>query len=232
MALKRVWIPSPNYSSRGGSSVRLIVCHTAEGARTIESLGGYFQGNVSASSHVGADDKVNTIGEYVKRENKAWTQSDYNGPAVSIELCAFAAWSLDEWHQYPNMLANCAAWVAEEAAHFGIPIVKLTASQAQGSGRGVCQHVDLGAGGGGHHDCGSAFPIDEVLNMARGGGPVTPPTEEEMAIAACVNKDGRVEVFVEKQDGTVVHAYQKDAGSGWAGSEPGKTAAWYSMGKP
>jgi hypothetical protein len=133
------------------------------------------------------------------------------------------------------MLQNCASWIAEEAAYFEIPITKLTASQAQGSGRGVCQHVDLGAGGGGHHDCGSAFTasiMDEVLNMARGGSPVTPPTEEEMAIAACVNKDGRVEVFVEKQDGTVVHAYQKEAGGGWAGSEPGKTAAWYSLGKP
>jgi hypothetical protein len=59
-----------------------------------------------------------------------------------------------------------------------------------------------------------------------------PPTEEEMAIAATVNADGRIEVFVEKQDGTVVHAYQKSAGGAWAGSEPGKTAAWYSMGKP
>ena len=48
--LKRVWIPSPNYSSRGGAGVRLIVIHTAEGARTIESLGSYFQGNVQASS--------------------------------------------------------------------------------------------------------------------------------------------------------------------------------------
>lgn len=232
MALKRVWIPSPNYSSRSESGVRLIVLHTAEGARTIESLGGYFQGNVSASSHVGADDKVNTVGEYVKRENKSWTQSNYNSAAVSIELCGFAAWSLEEWHRHPNMLDNCAKWIAEEAAHFGIPITKLSVSEAQGSGRGVCQHVDLGAGGGGHHDCGPGLPMDEILNMARGGGPVTPPTEEEMAIAACVNKDGRVEVFVEKADGTVVHAYQKSAGGGWEGSAPGKNAAWYSLGKP
>ena len=131
------------------------------------------------------------------------------------------------------MLANCAAWIAEEAAHYGIPIQSLTAAEAQGSGRGVCQHVDLGAGGGGHHDCGASFPMDEVLDMARGGsGPVPPPTEDEMAIAATVNPDGRIEVFVHREDGTVVHAYQKSPGGGWAGSEPGKPAEWYSLGKP
>jgi hypothetical protein len=233
MALKRVWIPSPNYSSRGGAGVRLIVLHTAEGARTIESLGGYFQGNVSASSHVGADDKANTVGEYVHRDNKAWTQSDFNSVAVSIELCAFAAWDTAEWNRHPNMLDNCAKWIAEEAAHYGIPITRLTASQAQGSGRGVCQHVDLGARGGGHHDCGSGFPMDRVLDMARGGSGPTPPTEEDMAaIFAIQNTDGRLEVFAMKDDDSIWHAYQTKPGGGWAGSEPGKVAQWYGMGTP
>jgi N-acetylmuramoyl-L-alanine amidase-like protein len=232
--LKRVWIPSPNYSSRGGSSVRLIVLHTAEGARTIESLGSYFQGNVGASSHTGADDKAGTVGEYVRRDNKAWTQANANPYSVAIELCGFAAWSTGEWNQHPNMLANCAAWIAEEAAHYGIPIKRLSASEAQGGGRGVCQHVDLGAAGGGHWDCGSGFPMDAVLDMARGGsGPVPTPTEDEtMAIAAATNKDGRLEVFVQKDDGSVVHAYQKDAGGAWAGSEPGKPVGWFGFGNP
>ena len=42
VALRRVWIPSPNYSSRGGTAVRLIVVHTAEGATTYQSLGSFF----------------------------------------------------------------------------------------------------------------------------------------------------------------------------------------------
>ena len=42
MSLRRVWMPSPNYSSRGGARVRLIVVHTAEGALTIEALGSFF----------------------------------------------------------------------------------------------------------------------------------------------------------------------------------------------
>lgn len=179
MVLKRVWMPSPNYSSRGGASVRLIVLHTAEGARTYQSLGSFF-GNSSSgvSSQVGIDDTLNTVGEYVVRGNKAWTQGNANPVAVSAELCAFAAWSASEWSKHQVMLENAAKWVAEEAAAFGIPIVRLSAAQAQSSGRGVCQHIDLGSWGGGHVDCGPAFPMDQVLNMARGGGSVPPPEEE------------------------------------------------------
>ena len=168
MALKRVWIPSPNFSSRGGAAVRLIVVHTAEGARTIESLGAFFQGNVEASSHVGADDKPSVIGEYVKRSDKAWTVANYNPVSVNIELCGFASWSADEWrNDHANMLKNCAAWIAEEAKYYKIPIQKLSPAAAQGSGRGVCAHSDLGAAGGGHHDPGPGFPWTFVLEMAR-----------------------------------------------------------------
>jgi N-acetylmuramoyl-L-alanine amidase len=171
MALTRKVMPSPNYSSRGGAAVRLIVLHTAEGARTIEELGNFFASSSSGvSSHTGIDDKAGVIGEYVKRGNKAWTAANANPVAVQVEMCAFAAWTAGEWAKHPNMLSNCARWIAEEAAYFNLPIVKLTAAQAQGSGRGVCQHNDLGSWGGGHWDCGSGFPIDDVLKMAQGGG--------------------------------------------------------------
>jgi len=167
--LTRKWIGSPNYSSRGGQTVRLIVIHTAEGATTIESLGDFFaDASVQASSHTGIDDKPGVVGEYVKRPNKAWTAANANPVAVQVELCAFAKWTAEEWGRHPNMLDNCARWIAEEAAAFAVPIGKLTASQAQGSGRGVCQHADLGSWGGGHWDCGSSFPIDTVLDKARG----------------------------------------------------------------
>ncbi|HEY2309451.1 MAG TPA: peptidoglycan-binding domain-containing protein [Streptosporangiaceae bacterium] len=183
MALQRQWIASPNYSGRGGSQVRLIVLHTSEGAQDFTSLGSYFQGNVEASSHVGIDNRSpGLIGEYVKRGNKAWTQANANPVCVAAELCtpagAAAGWSRDYWLSVQTtMLDNAAAWVAEEAAAFGIPLVALSASQAQGSGRGVCQHNDLGSWGGGHYDCGKGFPLDYVLSKAGGGGggPTPPP---------------------------------------------------------
>jgi hypothetical protein len=175
VALKRVWIPSPNYSSRGGTKVRLIVLHTAEGARTYQDLGNFFKNPSSGvSSQVGIDNTPNTVGEYVSRGNKAWTQGNANPMSTSAEMCAFASWSRDTWmNSYREMLNNTARWIAEEAAYFGIPIVKLSASQAQGGSAGVCQHRDLGSWGGNHSDCGNGFPIDDVLAWAKGTAPPT-----------------------------------------------------------
>jgi hypothetical protein len=165
-------MPSPCYHSRGGIKPYKIVLHTAEGATTIESLGNFFaNGSNQVSSQTGADDKKDIIGEYVTRGNAAWTQAAYNEEAVSLELCGFAKWSRSTWlNQHGNMIDNAARWVAEEAAHYGIPIVALNNSQAQGGGRGVCQHVNLGSAGGGHVDCGSGFPMDELIKRAKGGG--------------------------------------------------------------
>lgn len=228
MALKRVWIGSPNCSSRGGSGVRLIVLHTAEGARTYQSLGSFFSSSSSGvSSHTGIDDTKGTIGEYVSRGNKAWTQGNFNPVCVSVELCGFAAWSTAEWkNNHHNMLENCAAWIAEEAAHFGLPVTRLSPSQAQGSGRGVCQHVDLGAAGGGHSDCGAGFPMDYVLDMAKGGSPAPPkpkPPDVKDTVAVTSMEDGRLEVFAEEADGHIWHRWNAQGG-GWS--------EWASMGTP
>src|SRR5262245_3101792 len=181
MPLTRKPIPSPNYSNRGGTTVRLIVIHTAEGATTIEELGNYFANPASdVSSHTGIDDKPGVIGEYVQRQNKAWTAANANPVAVQTELCAFAKWTSAEWGKHPNMLDNCARWIAEESKAFAIPIVKLTAQQAQGSGRGVCQHNDLGSWGGGHWDCGGGFPISDVIAAANRYAAGGQPEEDEL----------------------------------------------------
>jgi N-acetylmuramoyl-L-alanine amidase len=246
VSLNRIWIPSPNYSSRSESSVRLIVLHTAEGSRNFRDLGAFFASRSSGvSSHVGIDDEKGTIGEYVKRPNKAWTQGNFNSQAVSVEMCAApinsqypcgARWSADEWNRHPGMLQNVADWIREESEHFGIPITRLSASQAQGSGHGVCGHVDLGQAGGGHSDPGPNFPWDHVLDLAR-GGTTTPPdspepiTEEDM-ITAVVKQNGAIEVFVEKAStGNVYHTWQGGPNGKWYSTD-GKQIDWQAMGNP
>jgi hypothetical protein len=186
-------MPSPNYSSRGGARVRLIVLHTAEGSTTIESLGSWF-GNPAneVSSHTGIDDTPNTVGEFVRRDDgSAWTAAAANPYSVQTELCGFASWTADVWAQHPTMLSNCAAWIAEEAAHFGIPIVRLTAAQAQdGRSTGVCQHVDLGPAGGGHWDCGDGLPMDQLIAMASGSSAPAPKKRSRNLIAATASGNG------------------------------------------
>lgn len=245
MALKRIWMPSPNKSSRGGSGVRLVVIHTAEGARSFRDLGGFFaNASAQASSHVGIDDERGTIGEYVRRADKAWTQANYNPQCVSVELCAApisssypcgANWSADEWNRHDGMLANLADWIREECAFYGLPIEKLSSGAAQGSGRGVCGHNDLGAGGGGHWDPGPNFPWTRVMDMARGGDTAPPPQpmlDDDAELFTVLRDDGCLETFARDSKGQVWHAWQTAENAGWKGSEPGKDATWYSLGTP
>jgi hypothetical protein len=182
--------------------VTTIVLHTAEGATTYQSLGSYFQNPASGvSSHVGIDDTPNTVGEYVRRDGKAWTAGNANPWSIQAELCAFAAWTPAEWAIHPQLLANCAAWIAEEAQVFGIPIRQLTPAEAQAGVPGVCQHVDLGSMGGGHWDCGPGFPYIQVLAMAGGGPPVN--LEEDLVTSYFANNTHHV--YAQQDDGTVVH---------------------------
>jgi hypothetical protein len=185
MALNRLWMPSPHHSARSGS-VRLIVLHTTEGAQTIESLANWFANpSAKVSSHVGADNKRRgTIAEYVRRDRAAWAQGNYNSAATSIEMCTPAGaangWSRSYWLNSQGwLLDNCAEWIAEEARHYGIPIVKLSASQAQGSGRGLCGHVDIQPRD--RTDPGPGFPWDYVISKAAGGAPPAsaPPNASE-----------------------------------------------------
>jgi len=178
MALTRLWKPSPHNSARSGS-VRLIVLHTTEGSTTIESLANWFANPSSkVSSHVGADNhRQGTIAEYVKRDRAAWAQGNYNSASICIEMCTTAGaangWSRDYWLTKQGwMLDNTAAWVAEEARAYGIPLVKLSASQAQGGGRGLCGHVDIQPQD--RTDPGKGFPWDYIIAKASGGQP--PPT--------------------------------------------------------
>ena len=183
MTLGRVWMPSPHYSSRGGSGVRLAVIHTAEGALTIGALGNFFADSDSGvSSHTGIDDTPNVVGEYVNRTMKSWTAAAANPYAVQAELCAFASWDRATWLAHPTMLANTTAWLREECAAFGIPWIRLTAAQAQdGRSSGICGHADLGYVGASpgsvpHWDPGPSFPWDVIMNAT----PPAPPVSVEV----------------------------------------------------
>jgi hypothetical protein len=169
------------------------VIHSAEGSTTYQGLGNFFANPASGvSSHTGIDDTPNTIGVYVRREHKAWTAAGANPYAVQAELCvpsgASATWTAADWNAHPTMLENCGRWIAEEAGAFGIPIRKLTPTEAVGGAAGVCQHRDLGTWGGNHSDCGNGFPIDTVIAIAGGKPPA--PTTKGGAVAICATPSG------------------------------------------
>lgn len=216
MSLARVWIPSGNYS--GGSKKDLLVIHSMEGftgGSGAYDCARYFQGDVGASSQVCIDNTPGKIWECVSRNNGSWTQCNYNGKSVSCEQSGYASWSRDYWlgNREPQ-LRNIAAWIAEEAKHFGIPITLLNSSQAQGGGRGVCYHSHLGGDGCGHSDPGSGWPADKVIEWAKGGGGTAPAPDTEMAginMPACVYSRGLHQVGI-WQDGRPHYQFE---GEGW-----------------
>ncbi len=175
-------IASPNYSGRGGHTVRLVAIHTAEGALTATALGNYFaQSTSQVSSHVGIDDS--SVIQYVDYAYATWTMLDANPVSDQAELCGFAAWSRDTWlTQHRGMLDQAAAWIRSRCLARGIPIQKLTPAQVGAGQAGVCGHWDwtLGTGEGTHTDPGAGFPWDYVMNRAANPpAPQPDPSDDE-----------------------------------------------------
>ena len=120
--------------------------------------------------------------QYVRDGDKAWAQASYNGAAISICFCtpsgAASGWSRNTWLSKGPMLTAAGRLAGELARQFGIPRTQLSNSQAQGSAKGFCEHKNFGSGGGGHHDCGSGFPMDRILSIAGGAtGPAPSPPQ-------------------------------------------------------
>ncbi|MBA2324495.1 MAG: N-acetylmuramoyl-L-alanine amidase [Pseudonocardiales bacterium] len=175
-------ILSPNRSGRGGKTVRLIVVHTAEGARTVESLGAFFsRSTAQASSHAGIDDK--RVETYVPYDQMAWTVRSGNAISDNVELCAFAAWTRDQWlNEHHRMLELTAGWIAERCRARNVPIRKLSPSELAAGQAGVIGHIDwtLGMKEGSHTDPGPGFPWDVVIQMANGAVTPIPQQEDDM----------------------------------------------------
>lgn len=208
MSLTRVWTPSPNYSS--GGKKRLIVLHDTEGftgPNGAYDCAVYFQSDCGASSQVCIDNTPGKVWECVARGYGAWTQCGYNSVAVAAELCGYASWSRDYWlTNRRTELDNAAQWVAEESAKLGIPIRILSASEAQGSGVGVCQHKNLGSVGCGHHDCGDGFPMDYVIDTAIGGiPPLAQETSSGMTSTSEYDSSGRLHLAAIDQHNKVCY---------------------------
>jgi hypothetical protein len=63
-------------------------------------------------------------------------------------------------------LRNTADWIAYWSKLHGIPIQRGRVGNGQVIKPGVVMHSELGAIGGGHHDPGPAYPIEQVLEYA------------------------------------------------------------------
>lgn len=134
--------PSPNYSSRGGARVRLIVVHDCEGSYD-GSIAWFAQPKSQVSAHIVLSEDGARATQMVAWRNKAWHVCNFNPVSEGIEAAGYAAKGLaaPEWEAL-------AAITAYRLHANGLP----PTWSRDGSGEGFCQHLDLGRAGGGHHD--------------------------------------------------------------------------------
>lgn len=155
------------------AKLRLLAIHTAEGARTDESLATFCDRMNDRSYHDGCDD--DSLTRMVYHNRSAWHLRGGNKMALGLCLMGFAKWTRKEWLQHKKMLQACSWWIEKESWDHEIPLRKLTSSQVGKVVRnprlegGVCGHIDYtnGTGDGTHWDPGHNFPWDLV--MARAG---------------------------------------------------------------
>lgn len=159
---------SPNRSSRGGVTPRLMVLHSTEsdnreGNSDLDAIATYFASpSAQASSHVLTDADGNSA-RCVPDPDKAWTQAGFNPYCLSIEQIGRA--SQTSWAE--AQLRESARWLAKWSRDFGIPLQRGEVSGSAVTKPGVVTHKQLGAYGGGHVDPGDGYPVDKVIKLAK-----------------------------------------------------------------
>lgn len=138
--LKRV--SSPNFSTRGGRAVDLIVVHDCEGSY-VGSIAWFANPASQVSAHIILREDGAEAVQMVDFANKAWHAVAFNPRSIGIEMAGFATkgFGAPEW----QVAANIVAYLLHE---FQIPCQW----SHGGLGPGFTSHFDLGAAGGGHRD--------------------------------------------------------------------------------
>ena len=143
LALPRLnFTASPNYSSRGGQRVRLVVAHDCEGSYA-GSINWFAQTRSQVSAHLVLSEDGTQATQMVAWANKAWHACAFNPFSEGIEAAGYAAkgFGAPQWDAL-------AAIVAYRLHVSGLPC----RWAEKGVGEGFCSHYDLGQAGGGHRD--------------------------------------------------------------------------------
>ena len=212
MGINETLVLTSNYSSRGGVVPIKFACHTTQGWQDspngMYDCAHYFQGDVSASSHYINDNfHPGLVVAGVYEQYAAWTQSGANSMTISVEQCALAEWSRDYWlNNRGVLLQTTAALIRQVCDANQIPIRVLSSSEAQDSWtKGVCEHVDFGSMGGGHHDCGSGYPMDKVIEWAKAGTGAPAVGGANVATSSALDPDGSLHYACLSDSGKVMY---------------------------
>lgn len=179
LATQPRFLQASDWQWRNRTSIRTIVVHTTEcreltgdaaGVATMFSKPRFSRTGerLWGSSQLVVD--AREVWECVKPEHEAFGAKggDVNATGYHIEHCGYAAQTAEEWADVFSLgeLQLSAAAAACIAAHYDVPVVRLTPEQLAAGERGFCGHRDVTAAYhvvGGHSDPGTAFPWDAYL---------------------------------------------------------------------
>ena len=147
-----LWRPSPNFSSRHGTRVDLVVLHDCEGGYD-GSIRWFEMSRSSVSAHYVVCEDGSEATQMVDLADNAWHACAFNRRSVGVEMGGFANRGFGA-----HLLATTARMFAFLCHHLQIPVRHARA----GVGPGIASHNDLGVAGGGHHD-----PSDDPSFMQR-----------------------------------------------------------------
>lgn len=184
-------IPSPNYSPGRVRPIRLVVLHTAECPCQPGMAAGVMNylsnASVRASAHYCTDPSATVAG--VAEKDTAWAAPGANADGIQIEQAARAAFGRPGQPSWADaeprrmLVEQTAPLVADICRRYGFPAKLLEPADLLAGERGITDHarVNLAYQQSDHTDCGSSFPMAEVVAMVSklltGGdlGPATTP---------------------------------------------------------
>jgi hypothetical protein len=134
--------PTPNYSPTFIKH-EILIAHMMEGGYA-GSVAWLCQRAAGASAHLCMSEDGAEVSQLAPLQFKAWAQCAFNGRGVSLEIPGRTTQGIPQarW----RAAALIFGWLC---VAYDIPPVWAKGGQ----GRGLCQHHDLGAAGGGHVDC-------------------------------------------------------------------------------
>ena len=116
--------PSPNFSSRGDTTITMIVLHDTEGSaqgalQWLSTPPSKRPDKSWSSCHV-LIDKAGTVWRLINDDKKAWHVRDYNAISLGVELEMLPA---DPPGTFPPaQIESCVQWVAEKCKWYQIPL--------------------------------------------------------------------------------------------------------------
>jgi hypothetical protein len=140
-----IWRPSPNYSSRHGVATDLLVWHETAGPYA-GSVAWLRNPRSDASAHLVIREDGGEASQLVALREKAWHAAYYNPRSVGVEHANTTA----KGYATEAQLAASARVFGWLCLHCDVP----PRWARGGVGRGLVRHLELGAAGGGHTQCG------------------------------------------------------------------------------